>query len=280
MQTPFPDKFSLSPYGTKGQGTIFFLHANSYSAGLYKPFLDPLAAEYEIWAPDLPGHGNSRWTGTIQAWENLADYFIEQLGKTPPAPLIGMGHSIGAVVTMIMALKKPEWFSKLILLDPVLLPKHILWILRGLQLTALTHIVPLARAADRRKSLFPSRQAAFQHYSGKKVFSRWEPQFLEGYVDTCLHPLTSGAVQLSCAPQLESSIYQSLPLYAWSIPRKLQVPSLFLIGAHSDTVNQRGFRRLKNFRGNHIVKSVSGGHLFPFEKPAESMALIKDFLTT
>jgi carboxypeptidase C (cathepsin A) len=44
-------------------------------------------------------------------------------------------------------------------------------------------------------------------------------------------------------------------------------------------VNQRGIKRLKGSSGNHIVKSVIAGHLFPFEKPAASIEIIKDYLT-
>jgi pimeloyl-ACP methyl ester carboxylesterase len=99
-------------------------------------------------------------------------------------------------------------------------------------------------------------------------------------VETCLRENESGDFQLSCAPQLESSIYQSIPLNVWSLPKKLPVSALFIIGEKSDTVNQHGIKRLKRSRGNHIVKSIVAGHLFPFEKPADSMAIIKDYLTT
>ena len=111
------------------------------------------------------------------------------------------------------------------------------------------------------------------------MYSQWKPQFLEGYVDTCLHTIDSGEVQLSCPPQLESSIYQSLPLNGWILPKKLTVPALFIIGEHSDTVNQRGANRLKNLGPNPVVKSVAGGHLFPFENPESSMELIKEYLS-
>ena len=269
----------MNPRGTARRGTLLFLHANSYSAGLYQAFLEPLLENYEVWSPDLPGHGNSRWNGRIQDWADLADHFIKLLEKNPPTtPLIGMGHSIGGIVMMMMAIRKPDWFQRIILLDPVLLPKHILWLMRGLRFISLTQIIPLAKAANRRRWLFSSRPEALKHFSRKKVFSRWEPQFLKAYVDTCLHPTRSDQYQLSCAPQLESSIYQSLPLKAWRFPKRLPVPALFLIGKYSDTVNQRGFHRLKKLGGNHVAKSIDGGHLFPFEKPAASMALIKEFL--
>lgn len=279
MRTPFPSDIPMNQRGAAKLGHCFFLHANSYSANLYQPFLEPLYGDYKVLAPDLPGHGSSCWNGRIQSWIDLADHFTRHFEQNPPKkPLIGMGHSIGGIVIMLMSINRPEWFSKVILLDPVLLPKYILWIMHGLRFTSLSHLIPLAKAADRRRVLFSSRQEALNHYSRKKVYSQWEPQFLEAYVNTCLHANGSGQYQLSCAPQLESSIYQSLPLNAWSFTKKLAVPALYIIGKNSDTVNQRGLNRLKKLRGNHVVKSVDGGHLFPFENPKASMELIKDFL--
>lgn len=248
---------------------------------MYQPFLEPLFKDYNVWAPDLPGHGDSRWNGRIEAWMDLANYYVAHLEKNPPEkPMIAMGHSIGGIVIMLMAIQRPDWFKKIILLDPVMLPKRILSVIRVLKFLSLTHTIPLAKAANRRKNHFQDRKAARNHYAKKKIFSLWEPQFLDAYVETCLHADEQGGLQLSCAPQLESSIYQSIPLNVWRLPKRLLVPALFIIGDFSDTVNGHGFKRLKKSRGNHIVKSVVAGHLFPFEKPTESMAIIKDYLIT
>jgi len=271
----------MNRWGNPEGDPLFFLHANSYSSKMYRPFLEPLLKDYDIWAPDLPGHGESRWNGRIAAWVDLANYFITQLEKSPPPkPMVAMGHSIGGIVIMLMAIQRPAWFKKIVLLDPVILPKRILAIFWVLKLLSLTHIVPLAKAANRRRNHFQTKVSALEHYAKKRIFSRWEPRFLEAYVESCLREDDQGAFQLSCAPQLESSIYQSIPLNVWSLPKQLPVPALFIIGEKSDTVNQRGFKRLKRVPGNHIVKSVVAGHLFPFEKPAESMSIIKDYLTS
>ncbi len=270
----------MHQWGNPEGDVLFFLHANSFSAKMYHAFLEPLENEYNILAPDLPGHGDSRWNGRIEAWIDIANYFVDYLDQSPPGrSMVGMGHSIGGIVIMLMAIQRPQWFKKIILLDPVVLPKRVLTAIRVLRLFSLTHKIPLARAAIRRKNHFQSKASALKHYSKKEIFSRWQPHFLETYVETCLRENPQGGYQLSCAPQLESSIYQSIPLNVWSLPKKLSTPALFIIGEYSDTVNQRGFRRLKQVKGNHIVKSIPAGHLFPFEQPSECMAIIKDYLT-
>jgi len=279
MRTPFPAKPIINKWGNPEGEVLFFLHANSFSAKMYQPFLDPLMSKYQVWAPDLPGHGESRWNGRIEAWVDLANYYIAHLEKTrPEKPMVAMGHSIGGIVVMLMAIQKPEWFHKIILLDPVILPKRLLVLIRVLRLISLTHVVPLARSANRRRNIFQTRTAALEHYSKKNIFAHWEPRFMEAYVETCLRENGQGGFQLSCAPQLESSIYQSIPLNVWSLPKNLPTQALFIIGEKSDTVTQRSFRQLKRASGNHIVKSVPAGHLFPFETPSEAMAIIRDYL--
>lgn len=281
MQIPFPDKPVLNRWGNPDQESLLFLHANSFSAKLYQSFLEPLEEQFDIWAPDLPGHGESRWNGRVESWLSLAEYFIMVLDKSPPKkPLVGMGHSIGGIVMMLMAIQRPHWFRKLILLDPVMLPKRILMVIRMLRLFSLTHIIPMAKAAVHRKNHFASREVALAHYSKKQVFSSWKTGYLETYVATCLHEDRQGALELSCAPTLESSIYQSIPVNVWSLPKRLEVPTLFIIGEKSDTVNRKGQHRLARIKGNHVVKTIDAGHLFPFEKPEESMEYIKDYLAT
>lgn len=281
MQTKLPERPVIHRWGKPDKKSLLFLHANSFSAKMYQPFLAPLFDSYDIIAPDLPGHGESRWNGRIGDWEmDMAEFYSRFLQKNPPQqPMVGMGHSIGGVVIMLLAIKHPQWFSQIVLLDPVMLPKRILAVIRVLRQFSLTHLIPLAQAANKRRQKFSSTQQALDHYSSKQVFSHWDQRFLEAYVATCLHQDRSGGLQLSCAPQLESSIYQSIPLNVWALPRKLSTPSLFIIGEHSDTVNQRGVKRLRRLLGNDVVKRIDGGHLFPFEKPAASIELIKDFLS-
>jgi len=279
MHSYLPDSVPLHERGANHKGSLLFLHANSYSAELYRGFLEPLESEYRITSPDLPGHGDSQWSGRIKSWEELADYYLGILNlEDASEPKIGMGHSIGGILIMFMAIKRPNLFSKIILLDPVLPPKHILYILRVMRPLSLTHLNPLSQAALRRKTRFTSAERAHEHYGRKQVFAGWKPEFLQAYVDTCMRTGADGSVQLACRPELESSIYQSLPPKVWSLPRKISTPALYIAGSHSDTIDGRGLKRLRRKVGHERVKLVEGGHLFPFEDPLASMRLIKAFL--
>jgi pimeloyl-ACP methyl ester carboxylesterase len=69
-------------------------------------------------------------------------------------PVIGLGHSLGAVTTYIAAAKYPQLFSCIILLDPPILPRRTIWLITTMKWLGLAGKIPLARTARRRKKTF------------------------------------------------------------------------------------------------------------------------------
>ena len=275
----FGTHFVADHWGTPGKPIIHFFHANSYCSGMYLPFLKPLLADYEIYALEIPGHGRSNWEGVIQSWEELADYFIQYLDSLAcEKPIIGMGHSIGGVVSMIAAVRRPELFHKLVLLDPVLLPARILTLIRLSNLVGYRYKTPLISSATRRRRHFPSREAARQHYAGKRAFKHWQPEVFDAYVACGFRNAKDGGVELSCSPELEISIYRSIPTNIWGYAKRLHTPTLILGGDRTDTLLPAARKRLEKYQRWITTREVPGSHLFPFEFPLEAMVAIKEFL--
>lgn len=275
----FGTHYIADHWGTPGRPTLHFFHANSYCVGMYRPFLKPLLDDYEIQALEIPGHGRSDWDGLIQSWEDLADYFIQYIDSLDCAkPIIGMGHSIGGVVSMIAAVRRPELFHKLVLLDPVLLPARILTLIRLSNLVGYRYKTPLISSATRRRRHFPSRDAARQHYAGKRAFKHWQPEVFDAYVAGGFRDSKAGGVELSCSPELEISIYRSIPTNVWRYVNRLQTPTLILGGDRSDALLPAAKFRLGRFQRWITTRTVPGSHLFPFEYPHEAMLAIKEFL--
>lgn len=281
MTEPYPDNVTGQFQGDPGAPPVFFLHANSYCACMYIPFLESILEGKYLIAPDLPGHGGSRWHGRIRNWSSLADYFENYLDDLDlNQPLIGIGHSIGGIVNMMMAAKRPDSFSRLVLLDPVLLPRPLVFLIATMRFLGLGHQFPLAKKAYRRQRYFDSRETALDHYRQKRVFARFNEEALSRYVDHCMRPSRQGGLELSCDPHLEASIYRTLPVKAWSLVPRLKVPTLLLVGEHSDTITANSVRRLSGMNPNVVVHTVPGGHLFPFEESARASELIQEFLAT
>jgi pimeloyl-ACP methyl ester carboxylesterase len=108
-------------YRLAGQGPlVVLLHSSSSHSGQWKPLIDLLSDRFTLAAPDLHGYGRSdplpadrqpfflRDTAAVAA-------LIARHG--PPAHLVG--HSMGGVLALRLALKRPGLAASLTLIEPV-----------------------------------------------------------------------------------------------------------------------------------------------------------------
>lgn len=86
--------------------------------------IDELATDRHIYAPDLPGHGQSekKADGGIDGLVDALDGFMQTIG-IDSAHLVG--HSMGGAVCAILALRKPERAKSLTLVDSAGLGEEI-----------------------------------------------------------------------------------------------------------------------------------------------------------
>jgi pimeloyl-ACP methyl ester carboxylesterase len=104
---------------------LVFLHG---AGGLFpdNPFLDRLAERYHVYAPELPGYGES--TGE-QLLDDMLDFalhgwdVVTALGLTRPHLV---GHSMGGMIAAEMACIAPNDLSKLVLVNAagLWIPEH------------------------------------------------------------------------------------------------------------------------------------------------------------
>ena len=97
--------------GGTGPDLLFLHGAGGVTAD--DPFLDALAAKYHVYAPLLPGYGDSRGVPeirdmldvTLHTWD-----VVEALGLKDP---ILVGHSMGGMIAAEMAAIAPNEVSRL-----------------------------------------------------------------------------------------------------------------------------------------------------------------------
>lgn len=108
-------------YRLAGQGPlVVLLHSSSSHSGQWKPLIDILSGRFTLAAPDLHGYGRS---------DPLPDegqpFFLRDAAAVAalirrhggPAHLIG--HSMGGVLALRLALKAPDLVASLGLIEPV-----------------------------------------------------------------------------------------------------------------------------------------------------------------
>jgi len=222
--------------------------------------LNRLENDWHVYACDTRGHGKSGWgdTYTVTAVANDVAEFIKRNGNEP---VILLGHSAGAVASLVVAAQIPEWIRALIVLDPPLLLREQSarsentnqYFLRVYEL--LTH----QRTADEVLSeMFPNMDE-----EGKRSFMEAHSGLDPKYVKTAIEGGYLDGVNLQ------------------TVLEKIICPTLLLYGE----MDKGGIVRESDveFFKTHVPNSTAiqikdTGHLFHMDQPAKVLELISQWL--
>jgi pimeloyl-ACP methyl ester carboxylesterase len=277
MGTPIPS-FDLGGRGP----TLQFLHANGYPPDCYLPLLRRLNADFRVLGMLLRPLWKTSAPETIQDWTPFTEDILSFLEAQQSGPLIGMGHSIGATVTLRAALREPGRFRALVLIEPVLVPpaRMLGWeIVRRLGLGDRLH--PKIAGALKRRRHFDSLERALEGYRRRDVFRYFSDESLRFLLEGMTAPSTAGGLDLVFSPEWEARIYAT-GLRDWDIWQglsRLAIPTLILRGRETDTFLEPAARivQAKN-RTIRLVELEKSTHLLPLEKPQEVSDLTRSFL--
>jgi len=259
-----------------------FLHGNGFCAGTYAPFVRQLAGKLHITASDIRGHSGSEFETIerIRNWRVFAEDLNTLIRGTQMPPVIGMGHSLGAVATAIAAASYPELFKAIILLDPVFLPPRILWKEAGMRLLGLARAWPRAVRARKRRRVFNGKADAFRYFVARGIFKSWSPEFVQAYLECGLLEKDEQTAVLRCDPELEAQIFESVPLDVWSQCRKIRCPVLAVRGDQSDVfLKEAAVRLARTAVDCEVVTIPKCGHFLTMEKPEPCAQVIRDYVS-
>jgi pimeloyl-ACP methyl ester carboxylesterase len=266
-----------------GKPVLHFGHANGYPPGAYRLLFERLSTKYHVLAMNM----RPLWPGTdpqsMRDWRPLADDLQAYLDRRNLSNLIGAGHSMGATTALRLALRQPERFRALVLIDPVLFPYWMIIPWDLIYRLGLSHqLPPLAKISMRRRNEFESREAMFANYRQKSVFSRMSDEALWAYVDSLACDCQDGGVRL-CYPQdWERHLYVTgirADLELWRNLRRLKPPVLIIRGAQSNTFWESAVRMIQSrLPGAQIHCIPDATHLVALEKPEEVSNIAMVFL--
>ena len=268
-------------FGSNGS-PLHFLHANGYPPECYRSFLDLLQSRYHVFGMHLRPLWKDSKPDEIQNWKPFSEDLLHFLGQRA-TPVIGVGHSIGAIVTLRAALQDPAKFRALILLDPVLfVPSRLIAWKFFYTLGLSDRVHPLIAGAKRRRRDFDNLETIFRSYRGRRIFRYLSDENLRIYIEGITHPKADGTYGLVYSPEWEAQIYRTglQDFDIWRGLPKLEVPTLFIRGAETDTFLENAARLVKRMQPKARIETLDKStHLLPLERPQEVFDIMQSFLS-
>ena len=260
---------------------LHFLHANGHPPDCYKPFIDLLQTKYHVFGMSLRPLWNDSKPEELNDWQIFSDDLIRFLSDNRSTPVIGVGHSIGATVTLRAALRAPGKFRALVLIEPVLFPhgRMIFWnFIRAIGLGNKLH--PKIPGALKRRRTFDDLDSVFRGYRKRKVFRYMSDERLRTYIEGITRKTDDG-YELVFSPEWEARIYYTglRDFDIWRDLPKLEVPTLFLRATETDTFWEQAAIDIKQKQPKaRIVTLEKSTHLLPLEHPKEVFDIMQSFL--
>lgn len=253
--------------------TLVFAHANGLPGGSYETFLAPFRQDFNVQYVDMLGH--SPQLPVNNGWSNLVDE-LEAFYQPFKKPVVGIGHSMGAVVTFILARRHPDWFSAVIMLDPPLANGWPGMLFRvGMALGLSDKLTPAGLSKHRRES-WPNWEDVEAYFDRRGFFQRFDPRCLKDYLNAGIVPDSGQGFTLKFKRDVEVAVFRSGPPGTMGKP-KLQVPGLLVSGETSEALFHKAAQRHCRHHGM-AHQFAPGSHMFPMEKPEQAHEIINAWL--
>jgi pimeloyl-ACP methyl ester carboxylesterase len=179
--------------------TILLVHATGFHARCWDAVVEGLEG-HRVVAVDMRGHGRTENTEPVP-WDRFGEDLVEFVRALGLEGAVGVGHSMGGYCVTYAAATVPGAFSRLVLVDPVILPPEA-YAERAQWIEGEEH--PTAKRRDR----WADWQEMYRRFEDRMPFAAWEKRVLEDY---CRHGVrldeATGDWVLACPPRIEASIY-------------------------------------------------------------------------
>jgi pimeloyl-ACP methyl ester carboxylesterase len=106
--------------GKEGRQVVLCIHGWSSSWYALSPLFQVFSRRYRVVAVDLPGYGESPRMEDRTTIPAYADLLAKLLQEITDKPAILVGHSMGGMTSLTLAMRRPELVERLVLLCPTI----------------------------------------------------------------------------------------------------------------------------------------------------------------
>lgn len=265
--------------------TLHLALANGFVPQTYLPLLRHFTEEYH--AVCLPPRalwqeGDPPSIISNRDWRELADDLLAGFKQYELKNVLAFGHSFGGIATLLAALREPQHFRAIVLLDPTILGREYMRAMASAQREGLAESFPLVQKTRRRRSEFTSVEEAFERFRERSLFEDWSDEAVRLYAEYGTKEQPDGTRTLAWPAAWEAYYFATVYTQTWDeLPKlnELSIPLLVLNGSESDTYVWDSVKQVRELIPNATHKSIEGyGHLFPQSAPNQTARVIQEWL--
>jgi pimeloyl-ACP methyl ester carboxylesterase len=245
---------------------LHFSHANGFPSQSYKVMLNVLSEHYDVrWVDKMAHHPDYPVTDN---WPHLMDELIHYFESNYDRPVIAVGHSLGGVLSFMVAKARPDLVKQVILLDAPVLDRLGSVVVRLAKTLGFVDYITPAGRTEGRQDRWDNTEQALEYFKGKSLFKKVDDRCLKDYIRYGTEPYDNG-IRLTFCAHTEVKIYRTLPHNLHKKSKELKIPSAMIYGTDSNVVMPMQLTYMKNKVGMYIDK-LTGSHLYPLECPEKS----------
>ena len=249
-----------------GPGVVC-MHANASTSGQWRELMALLAPRFRVFAPDLYGSGKSppwRSDRALSLGDEVA--LLEPVLRRAHAPLVLVGHSYGAAVALIAAVRDPGRVRAMALYEPTLF-------------ALIDAEAPPPNAADGIRDAVADGRAALEAGNPELAAERFIDYWMHpGAWARTPEPRKAPIVEsVHNIPQWASALFnEPTPLSAF---RELDIPILYMTGTRSTPAARDVARILRTTLPRVENVDFEGlGHMGPVTDAAQVNAVIAKYV--
>jgi len=258
---------------------LHFLHGNSITPQSYSKLLNSLSNRFLVKYFLLRPLWYKEKMPNFKNWKIFLDDYLDSIKNEDN--IVGVGHSIGGNLLLKAALKKPEKFTKIILLDPTFLVPFKIRIWNIFSFFNLQSIfLPLIKSAKNKKTYYNSIDDIYLSYRKKKIFSNFSDSDLKILIKSIIIEKGDG-VKLIYPSDWDSRIYKTgmcNDMFIWNNISKLDVKILIVRGKKSNVFFHKAEKLLAKNNNKIEFKTIEGDHFFPINNAEKTIKLIESYI--
>lgn len=258
---------------------VHFYHANGFPAEVYTPFLTELAKHFDVYAMNGRATWENSGSPNHKSWEIFADDLIKHLEETQSEPVIAIGHSMGASATVLAAVKRPDLFKSVILIEPAMVnwPMKLMFKLLPKPIIERNKLVS---GTANKPDTWPNRESYKQYLKKFRGYQLFNESAFDAFMHHGVKEIKGGKVQLRFPNKWEAYNYTNPP-YLMRQLSKLKIPTLAIRGKENGFFTDKLWQTWQRNQPNATyLQDQRYGHLMPLEGPSDTADLILKGLHT